>query len=81
MLQPNPGGVHDDHIHVRTTCAPEERVTGCEPIGTRRPWLTYELPALQETDRDLALALLQPFETPAAPAPSAQTGARAKSTP
>ena len=23
MLQPNPGGVHDDHLHVRTTCAPE----------------------------------------------------------
>ena len=21
MLQPNPGGVHDDHLHVRTTCS------------------------------------------------------------
>lgn len=84
MLQPNPGGVHDDHIHVRTTCAPEERVTGCEPIGPRRPWLTYELPALQDSDRDLALALLQPLETPTAAAAmpaSAQTSPHAKSTP
>lgn len=62
MLQPNPGGVHDDHIHVRTTCAPEERVTGCEPIGPRRPWLAYDLPPLQDSDRDLALALLKPLE-------------------
>ena len=64
MLQPNPGGVHDDHIHVRTTCAPDERVAGCEPIGPRRPWLAYDLPQLQESDRDLALALLQPLPPP-----------------
>ena len=64
MLQPNPGGVHDDHIHVRTTCAPDERVAGCEPIGPRRSWLAYDLPVLPETDRDLALALLQPLEHP-----------------
>jgi len=64
MLQPNPGGVHDDHIHVRTTCAPDEQVAGCEPIGPRRPWLAYELPQLQESDRDLALALLQPLRAP-----------------
>jgi penicillin-insensitive murein endopeptidase len=62
MLQPHPGGIHDDHLHVRTTCAPEERVSGCEPIGTRRPWLTYDLPPLEESDRDLALAILQPFD-------------------
>jgi penicillin-insensitive murein endopeptidase len=64
MLQPNPGGVHDDHIHVRTTCAPDERVAGCEPIGPRRPWLAYDLPELHESDRDLALALLQPLQAP-----------------
>jgi penicillin-insensitive murein endopeptidase len=64
MLQPNPGGVHDDHIHVRTTCAPDERVAGCEPIGPRRSWLAYDLPQLQESDRDLALALLQPLQAP-----------------
>jgi penicillin-insensitive murein endopeptidase len=56
--------VHDDHIHVRTTCAPDERVAGCEPIGPRRPWLAYDLPQLPESDRDLALALLQPLQAP-----------------
>jgi penicillin-insensitive murein endopeptidase len=84
MLQPNPGGVHDDHIHVRTTCAAEERVSGCEPIGPRRSWLADDLPTLQESDRDLALAILQPFETSFvdATAPStSQASARAKSIP
>jgi penicillin-insensitive murein DD-endopeptidase len=68
MLQPNPGGIHDDHLHVRTTCAPEERVSGCEPVGTRRPWLTYELPPLEESDGDLALAIFQPFDASVGPA-------------
>jgi penicillin-insensitive murein endopeptidase len=61
MLQPNPGGIHDDHIHVRTTCSPEETVAGCVPIGTRRAWLSYELPPLADRDEELALALLRPL--------------------
>ncbi len=39
MLQPNPGGPHDDHLHVRTACAPEELETGCEATGPARAWL------------------------------------------
>ncbi len=65
MAQPNPGGVHDDHIHVRTTCSPEETVTGCEPTGPRRPWLAYDLPTSPDRDDELALALFQPLEPPA----------------
>jgi penicillin-insensitive murein endopeptidase len=64
MAQPNPGGIHDDHIHVRTTCSPEETVAGCEPTGPRRPWLAYALPAPADRDEDLALALFQPLESP-----------------
>lgn len=45
MLQPNPGGVHDDHLHVRTTCSVDEMVAGCETIGPRRAWLSYDPPA------------------------------------
>jgi penicillin-insensitive murein DD-endopeptidase len=60
MAQPYPGGVHDDHIHVRTTCSPEEMVAGCEPSGPRRPWLAYELPRIADRDEELALALMQP---------------------
>jgi len=60
MLQPNPGGVHDDHLHVRTTCSPEEMVAGCEAIGPRRPWLSYELLPPADRDDELALALMKP---------------------
>jgi penicillin-insensitive murein endopeptidase len=67
MHQPHPGGVHDDHIHVRTTCSPDETVAGCEPIGPQRPWLAYDLPPLDDRNEELALALLQPL----APASSA----------
>jgi penicillin-insensitive murein endopeptidase len=82
MAQPNPGGIHDDHIHVRTTCSPEERVEGCEPTGPRRAWLSYDLPQPQDSDRDLALALFQPLEAPPAQAPAmAGAGARAPSQP
>jgi penicillin-insensitive murein endopeptidase len=61
MAQPNPGGVHDDHLHVRTACSPAESATGCEGIGPRRPWLTYDQPRIEEDDRSLALALFQPL--------------------
>jgi penicillin-insensitive murein endopeptidase len=63
MAQPSPGGVHDDHIHVRTACSAEERVAGCDARGPRRAWLAYDLPAPADTDADLALSLAQPFET------------------
>jgi len=38
MLEPRPGGAHDDHFHIRTACAPEDQLTGCEPSGPARPW-------------------------------------------
>jgi penicillin-insensitive murein endopeptidase len=60
MLQPKPGGIHDDHIHLRIACSPDEAVGGCELIGPRRPWLAYELAPLGDRDEDLALALLRP---------------------
>ncbi len=50
MLQPHPGGPHDDHVHVRTACTDEEILTGCEPTGPTRPWMakgTHDKP--QET--------------------------------
>lgn len=62
MRQPKPGGVHDDHVHLRTACSPDETVAGCEPVGPRRPWLAYDLPPLAEDNEDLALALTQPLD-------------------
>jgi penicillin-insensitive murein DD-endopeptidase len=63
MAQPNPGGVHDDHFHVRTSCSPDETVAGCEAVGPHRRWLTYDMPPIVETDEELALDLLSPMET------------------
>jgi penicillin-insensitive murein DD-endopeptidase len=60
MAQPSPGGVHDDHFHIRTACSPDEAVAGCQLVGPRRPWLTYEEPPLPDSDADLALALFDP---------------------
>lgn len=67
MLEPHPGGVHDDHLHVRTACTADETVAGCEPNGPRRPWLSYDAPPLDEPIADLALALLLPFQPNQAP--------------
>ena len=62
MAQPSPGGVHDDHFHVRTICSPDEIVAGCEVIGPRRQWLTYDLQPSDESDEELAMDLLSPME-------------------
>ncbi len=65
MLEPHPGGVHDDHIHVRTACSPAEVVYGCVPTGPRRPWLSYDLSSeWQDSDADLARDLLGPIALP-----------------
>jgi penicillin-insensitive murein endopeptidase len=80
MAQPNPGGVHDDHIHVRTACSPDETVAGCEPIGPRRSWLAYDLPPVEDRDEDLALALFRPLESvPAVPAAGGGVSSRESS--
>lgn len=60
MLQPKPGGIHDDHIHLRIACSPEETATGCEGVGPRRWWLSYHLPPGGESDEDLATSLMEP---------------------
>jgi penicillin-insensitive murein endopeptidase len=72
MAQPNPGGIHDDHIHVRTTCSGEERVAGCGASGPRRPWLAYDVKPPAERDDDLAYALALPMDAPAVSGPSAR---------
>jgi penicillin-insensitive murein endopeptidase len=63
MLQPKDSLPHDDHLHLRTACTPDEAVVGCEGGGPYWPWL----PALPttpppETDETLAVALLSPIE-------------------
>ena len=63
MLQPHPGGPHDDHVHVRTACAPAELVAGCEPTGPTRPWIEALDRATRDdsSDWELVEALFRPF--------------------
>jgi penicillin-insensitive murein endopeptidase len=61
MAQPSPGGVHDDHFHVRTACSPEEAVAGCSLVGPRRAWLRYDLEVIPESDAELARSLFVPL--------------------
>ncbi len=72
MLQPVPGGVHDDHVHVRTQCSAEEIAQGCEATGPTRHWIAMDpvADATAPSDTELALELLRPID---GAAPSAGT--------
>lgn len=62
MLQPHPGGPHDDHVHVRTTCSLAEEVAGCEPTGPRRPWIdALDRVPDPGAETDLLDAIFRPF--------------------
>jgi penicillin-insensitive murein endopeptidase len=39
MLEPGDSTPHDDHIHMRVACTPEEAVSGCEGGGPHWQWL------------------------------------------
>lgn len=40
MLQPGPPAQsHDDHLHLRIACTPDEIAAGCEATGPVRPWI------------------------------------------
>jgi penicillin-insensitive murein endopeptidase len=60
MLQPNPGGIHDDHLHVRTACTPLEVSLGCENMGPQRSFFAPHT-AILESDDDLVVAILRPL--------------------
>jgi penicillin-insensitive murein endopeptidase len=69
LQQPSDSLPHDDHLHLRTACLPEEALGGCEGGGPYWPWLP-ELPARAPaaSDESLVLALLGPMEpTPSPP--------------
>ena len=73
MLEPHPGGPHDDHVHVRTACSGEELALGCEHTGPVRAWLDPDGPnraaldvAAVPTDAELLAELFRPFGSPRA---------------
>lgn len=64
LVQPHPGGEHDDHFHVRTACTDDEVDQGCEPSGPARPWLASRRRIPPDDDQTLVMALLQPLDKP-----------------
>jgi len=63
LLEPHPGGAHDDHLHVRTACSPEEEAQGCETGGPLRPWLETRPAPWPPLDEDLVAILVRPPAT------------------
>ena len=67
LLQPAPPAQsHDDHIHVRIACDPDEVATGCEPTGPVRPWLaTADVAprASEPTTLELVQSLVVPLDS------------------
>jgi penicillin-insensitive murein endopeptidase len=61
LLQPGPPAQnHDDHVHVRIACDPDEIAAGCEDNGPVRPWLA----ALDATAASVASAASLHVEAP-----------------
>lgn len=67
LHEPRPGGPHDDHVHIRTACSPEELARGCEHTGPRRAWFDADetRPAAHPPEWELVEALLRPLESTA----------------
>lgn len=63
MTEPKDSLRHDDHVHLRIACSPDEAVSGCSGGGPRWEWLAPE-PALHPLDaQDWAeIARDDPFE-------------------
>jgi penicillin-insensitive murein endopeptidase len=58
LLQPGDSAAHDDHLHLRIACTPDEAVAGCLGGGPYWPWLP-SLPQLATPpDADLARAII-----------------------
>jgi penicillin-insensitive murein endopeptidase len=79
MQQPAPPALpHDDHIHVRTACSPNEIAAGCEPTGPERPWIAAVdggSGAGPDVDTaELVVAILSPMDAAVAASGHAKTG-------
>lgn len=52
MLEPSDSLRHDDHVHLRIACSPEEAVAGCSGGGPRWQWLPPNGPVQPLEPRD-----------------------------
>ncbi len=58
LLQPGDSAAHDDHLHLRVACTPEEAVAGCLGGGPYWPWLPGLPQLVTPPDADLAQAII-----------------------
>lgn len=58
LLQPGDSLSHDDHLHFRIACTPDEAVAGCLAGGPYWAWLPKLPQIAPETDEDLMVALV-----------------------
>jgi len=52
MLEPSDSLRHDDHVHLRIACSPDEAASGCSGGGPRWQWLPPNEPVLPLEARD-----------------------------
>jgi len=64
LRQPGDSFNHDDHIHLRIACAPEDMVRGCRGGGYRWPWLPEAPRTLLSDERLVALLVGDISEAP-----------------
>ena len=78
MLEPSDSLRHDDHVHLRIACSPDEASAGCSGGGPRWQWLPPSLPVHPLDAQDWAeIAQDDPFELSPAPTGLASEEARA----
>ena len=58
LLQPGDSDVHDDHLHLRIACTPDEAVAGCLGGGPYWPWLPGLPQLATPPDEELARAII-----------------------
>ena len=58
LLQPGDSAAHDDHLHLRVACTPDEAVAGCLGGGPYWPWLPPLPQLVNPPDAELARDLV-----------------------
>ncbi|MCC6553911.1 MAG: penicillin-insensitive murein endopeptidase [Polyangiaceae bacterium] len=67
LLQPGDSAAHDDHIHMRVACTPDEAVAGCLGGGPYWPWLPALPQLTPQRDIEMVTALVGDLLPGAAP--------------
>jgi penicillin-insensitive murein endopeptidase len=70
LLQPGDSADHDDHLHLRVACTPDEAVAGCQGGGPYWPWLAALPQLVTPPDDDLARAIIDDLLLAPGPSPS-----------